>query len=249
MSRKLEGKVAVITGGTTGIGEATARLFLQEGATVVATGSTPKSVEALRARLPGVTALVSDAGDGRAIEALVAEVKRRHDGIDVLFLNAGVGQFGPIAEFPEDRFDELFRVNFKGPWLTLKHAGPLLRAGGAVVLNTSVNNQVGMAGTSVYAATKAALRSLARTAAQEFVGQGVRVNAVSPGPVKTPIYDKLGLPAPAVDGFQASLVAQIPLKRMGLPDEIARAALFLASDDSSFMTGEELVVDGGFTSL
>jgi len=167
--------------------------------------------------------------------------------VDVLFLNAGVAKFGQIESLDEALFDETFRVNVRGPWLTIKHFAPLLRRGGSIVFNSSINNQLGMAGSSVYAASKAAVRSLVRVAATELAEAGVRVNAVSPGPIETPLYGKLGMSAEVVQGFAKGLIAQIPLRRFGTSEEVAKAALFLASDDSSFMTGEEIVLDGGMT--
>lgn len=243
---KLQNKQVVITGGTTGIGLATARLFLEEGANVTITGTNPTNLEAAKKELGGrVDVVRSDAGSGSDIAALARTFADKR--VDVLFLNAGVAKFGSIVELDEAAFDESFRVNVRGPWLALKHFAPLLNRGGAVVVNSSVNNLLGMPGSSVYAATKAAVRSLVRTAASELAASGVRVNAVSPGPVETPLYGKLGMPAEAIQGFAQDLVRKIPLQRFGRPDEIARAALFLASDDSSFMTGEEIVVDGGMT--
>ncbi len=244
--KKLENKIAIITGGTTGIGLATARLFAAEGAKVTVTGTRPETLDVARAELRGVADVVaSDAGRAEDIERLAREVKAKHGGLDVLFLNAGIAKFGPITAFDEALVDEMFRVNFKGPWLALKHFAPLLRRGGSVILNASVVDQKGMPGTSAYAATKAAVRSLARTAAAELAEAGVRVNVVSPGPIETPIYGKLGMPADALDAFAKSVVSQVPLRRFGKAEEVARAALFLASDDASFMTGAELLVDGG----
>jgi NAD(P)-dependent dehydrogenase (short-subunit alcohol dehydrogenase family) len=249
MSKKLDGRIALVTGGTTGIGLATARLFHTEGARVIVTGKNPATIEAARASLDGIAEVVSsDSGDSAEIEGLFARIQREHRGLDVLFLNAGVLRGGTIATMGEADFDEVFRVNVKGPWLALKAAIPLLRRGGAVVLNASINAHLGMPGTSAYAASKAALRSFARTAAAELAEQGVRVNAVSPGPTDSGIIEKVYAPAAAAV-VKSALEAKIPLRRRGSTDEIARVVLFLACDDSSFMTGEEVVVDGGMTRM
>lgn len=245
MKRKLQGKVALVTRGTSGIGLASAKLFHAEGAHVIVTGKNPATLEAARATLRGIAEVVSsDSGDAAEIEGLFARVAKEHGGLDVLFLNAGIVRVGTIAEMDEAGFDEVFRVNVKGPWLALKAAMPLLRRGGAVVLNASVNAHLGWAGTSAYAASKAALRSFARTAASELAEQGVRVNAIRPGPTDSGIVEKI-YSAEAAVAARASLEAKIPQGRLGSTDEIARAVLFLASDDSSFMTGAEVVVDGG----
>ena len=250
MGTRLKGKVAVITGGTTGIGLATAKLFHAEGATVVVTGQNEQSVEKAKAELRGVAEVHrSDAADGEQVRDLMSRVAKKHGGIDVLFLNAGIGRFAPIVDFDEATFDLVLNVNFKGPWLAIKHAAPVLRKGASVLVNTSVTNQLGMPGSSVYAASKAALRSLVRTAGAELVEMGVRVNAVSPGPIETPIYAKLGMPKAASDAFAQSVLAKVPQRRFGQPEEIASAALFLASDDSSFVTGAEIAVDGGMTQI
>lgn len=246
--KKLTGKTALVTGGTTGIGLAAARLFADEGAHVVVTGRNPETLAAARAALgPTAEVVASDAGDRKDLEAIADRLRQSGRTLDLLFLNAGVAKFGPIAALPEEDFDETFRVNVKGPWLALKILAPLMKEGGSVVVNSSVNNILGMPGSSAYAASKAALRSLVRTAAAELAPSGVRVNAVSPGPIATPLYGKLGLSEAARQGFAEGLVQRIPLKRFGTSEEIARAALFLGSDDSSFMTGEEIVVDGGMT--
>lgn len=242
---KLESKIVVITGGTTGIGLAAARLFAAEGARVTVTGSNPKTLEAARSELRGVAEVVaSDAGSADDIAQLARSFA---SGVDVLYLNAGIAKFGPIASLDLAAFDESFRINVRGSWLALKHFGPLMRRGGSVVVTTSVNDELGMPGSSAYAATKAALRSLVRVAANESAEAGVRVNAVSPGPIETPLYSKLGMPSEAVQGFAKDLIGRIPMKRFGTSAEVAKAALFLASDDSSFMTGEEIVLDGGMT--
>jgi len=247
MTGKLQGKTALVTGGTTGIGLATAKLFHAEGACVITTGKNPATLEAARASLRGIAEVVaSDSGDARDIEALFNQVAREHGGLDILFLNAGILRVGTIVNMSEADFDEVLRVNVKGPWLALKAAIPLLRRGGAVVLDASINAHLGMPGTSAYAASKAALRSLARTAASELADRGVRVNAISPGPTDSGIVEKV-LPSRDAAAARASLRERIPQKRIGSTEEIARVVLFLACDDSSFMTGEEVVVDGGLT--
>jgi NAD(P)-dependent dehydrogenase (short-subunit alcohol dehydrogenase family) len=248
MDLKLEGKIVLVTGGTSGIGLATAKLFYAEGARVIVTGRNLVTLENARASLHGIAEIVSsDSGDAAAIEDLFAHVAKEYGALDILFLNAGILRGGTIAAMSGADFDEVFRVNVKGPWLALKAAIPLIRRGGAIILNASINARLGMPGTSAYAASKAALRSFARTAASELAEQGVRVNAISPGPTDTGIIEKSGYSAEAAEAAQAWLKAKIPQGRLGSADEIARVVLFLASDDSSFMTGEEVVVDGGMT--
>jgi NAD(P)-dependent dehydrogenase (short-subunit alcohol dehydrogenase family) len=193
--------------------------------------------------------LAADAASESDMRAAIDRARALGDGIDVLFLNAGIVRPAPITDMDVATFDATLAVNLKGPWLTLKAAIPHLRPGASVILNTSVASTTGGAGLSAYAASKAGLRSLARTASRELVGRGVRVNALSPGPIDTPIYDKLGLPPEAGANVKAQMLAAVPLGRMGTPAEIARAALYLASDDSAFMVGAELVLDGGGTQL
>lgn len=244
---KLEGKIAVVTGGTTGIGLATAKRFHAEGARVFATGANPSTLERARTELRGVAEVVpSDAGDADAVRRLFAHVSERAGGIDVLFLNAGILGAGSIVDMPEEAFDAILRVNVKGPWLALKAATPLFRPGGAVIVNGSINGHLGMPGTSAYAASKGALRSLARVAASELAPRGVRVNVVSPGPTDSGILAKMMGPEAAI-AKNAELAERILLGRMGTTAEVAAAVVFLASDESSFITGEELVVDGGMT--
>lgn len=245
---RLAGKRAVITGGTTGIGLATAQLFLQEGARVAITGQSPERLEEARRMLgPDAQVIKSDAGSISDTEAMMAEVGRAFGGIDVLFLNAGIAKFAPLGHVTEAFFDEHFDVNVKGVLFTVQKADPLLQPGASVIVTTSNSNRIGLAGTVVYAATKAATRSMVRVLANELAGRVIRVNAVCPGPIETPIFGKTGLPQEQLQSIAASMITKIPLGRTGQPDEIAKVALFLASDDSSFMTGAEIVADGGWT--
>lgn len=245
---KLQGKVALITGGTTGIGFETARLFVAEGARITVTGSTTDSIAAAQAESgPQVEVMRSDAGSDAEIKRLAQHVEARGTGLDILFLNAGVAKFVPIVETPEELVNEHYRINALGPLLAIKHFAKLIRRGGSIVVNTSVNNIQGMPGTAAYAASKSAARSIVQVAANELSAAGIRVNAVSPGPIETPLIGKLGLPQEVLQGLSGTILTRIPLKRFGKPAEIARAVLFLATDDASYITGEELAVDGGMT--
>lgn len=247
---RLDGKTALITGGTTGIGLAAAKLFRAEGARVAITGQDAGRLEEAREAL-GSDVLVVQANVGKVADAevLAGKVGEAFGGLDAVFLNAGIAKFAPLTDVSEAFFDEQFAVNVKGVLFTVQALLPLLRPGAGVVVNTSVNNRMGMAGTLVYGATKAAARSMVRVLAGELAPKGIRVNAVSPGPVETPIYGKLGLPPEQVQAIAGGLVPKIPLGRFGQADEIARAALFLASGEASFITGAELVADGGWTEV
>lgn len=239
---RLEGKVAVITGGNSGIGLATAREFRREGARVVITGRDARTLAEAARELGGeVLALRSDSANLADIDALFAAVKERFGRVDVLFVNAGVARFAPLEETDEGLFDQTMNINFKGAYFTVQKALPLLSDGASVILNASVGAHVGFPNSSVYSASKAALLSLVRTLSADLAGRGIRVNAVSPGPVETPIFGRMGLAEEAAKG----LGEQVPLKRLGRPEEIARAVLFLASPDSSFIVGTEIVADGG----
>jgi NAD(P)-dependent dehydrogenase (short-subunit alcohol dehydrogenase family) len=250
MPRKLENKVALITGGTTGIGLATAKRFAAEGARVVVTGRNPETLAAARRELESRAEVVeSDAGDEAQIARLFEGLARSHRRLDVLFLNAGIARFAPLPEAKVSDFDAMWAVNVRGPWLALKHALPLLSEGGAVIVNTSVAGQKGLPGSAAYAATKAALRGLIRVAAAELAARKVRVNAISPGPVETPIFGKMGLSAREAEEFVRGAASGVPLGRIGSADEIASVAAFLASDDASFITGSEIAVDGGFAQV
>ena len=246
---RYEGKTAVVTGGSTGIGFAAAKLLVQGGAKVVFTARTKDAVQAAATELgAGATGLVSDTSKLADIEVLAAKVKATLGEVDFLFVNAGIAKFLPLAAVDEAFYDETFAINTKGAFFTVQKLVPHMRQGGAVVVNTSVVDEKGMPTTSVYAASKAALRSLARTLSAELLPRGIRVNAVSPGPITTPIYAKLGMPAAALEGFQAQMRDGNPMKRFGAPEEVARAALFLGFD-ASYTTGAELPVDGGMTQL
>lgn len=245
---KLKSKVALITGGTSGIGLETAKLFRDEGAHVIVTGVDPTRLqEASRQFGPDVLVLRADLRVRTDIDKLIATVRERFVHLDVLFANAGIGFAAPLETVTEDQIDEQFSVNFKGIFFAVQKAAPILSKGGSIVLTTSFLNAVGTPGLSVLSATKAAVRSLALSLGAELAPRGIRVNAVSPGPVGTPFHSKLGLSEKELTELAAGIKAQIPLHRFGGADEIAKAALFLASDDSSFMTGAEVVVDGGLS--
>ena len=248
MSGKLDNKLAVITGGTTGIGLATAKRFVAEGAKVVITGTNPKTLEAARSELGGdVEVMASDASDGAAVKSLFEQVREKFGKIDVLFLNAGIARFAPWDQHSEEDFDRQFAVNVKGPWLAIKHSMPVLNDGASIIATTSVVNRMAMPGASAYSATKAALHQLVRTAATELSPRGIRVNSVSPGPIETPIFSKTGMSAAEMDEMGAGLISQVALGRFGQSEEVANVALSLASDEASFVQGQEFAVDGGMT--
>lgn len=246
----LDNKVALITGGTTGIGLATAQRFVAEGAKVIVTGRNPDTLQAARELLPSsVEVWASDAADPKAIASLFAKVKDTVGGLDVLFLNAGVAAFAPLKDHSLESFDRQFAVNVRGPWLAIKHAESVLNDGASVFVNSSAVKTKGMDGSSAYAATKAAVRSIVRVLATELAPRGIRVNSLSPGPISTPIYSKMGMPPEVVAQLGSALQSQVPLGRFGEPDEIAGAALFLASSLSSYVTGIDLPVDGGLAQV
>lgn len=246
MTKRLEGKVALVTGGNSGIGLATAKRLQEEGARVVISGRSKKTLDdAVKTIGNGVLAIQADVAKLADLDKLYAEVSTRLGKIDVLFVNAGVAKFAPFAETPESVYDEQFNINIKGAYFTIQKALPLLNDGASIILNTSVADSKGNAGTSAYSATKAALRSLARTTAAELVERGIRVNAVAPGPIVTPIFEKTGLPKESVDEFAKEFIAKVPMKRFGQPEEVAGTVAFLASQDASYITGVEINVDGG----
>src|SRR5258707_3815814 len=240
MPKKLEGKVAVITGGTEGIGLATAKLFVREGAYVFITGRRQKeldeAVKAIGSNVSGVQGDVAKLADLERLYETVAKIKER---IDIVFANAGVGEFVPFGAITEEHFDKLFNINVRGTLFTVQKALPLPKDGGSIILNGSVASVKGTAAFGVYAASKAAIRSFVRTWTTDLKDRRIRSNVVSPGPINTPQANRL--PADVI----ARIVSTVPMGRMGEPEEVAKVALFLASDDSSFVTGIELFVDGG----
>jgi NAD(P)-dependent dehydrogenase (short-subunit alcohol dehydrogenase family) len=247
---RLKGKRALITGGTTGIGLATARQFLREGARVMVTGWNEDTLARARQELGREVPVVRvDAGNAGDQHLLRSRVEEAFGQLDVAVLNAGIGVFKPLREWDEQAFDRSFDVNLKGPFFLVQALLPVLANPASIVLTGSVNARIGMPNSSVYSATKAALRSLARTLSGELIARGVRVNTLSPGPVATPIYGKLGLPDAALQEMSQSILKQLPAGRFADPADIAHAAVFLASDESAYAIGSELVMDGGFTTL
>lgn len=245
--KKLQDKVAVITGGSTGIGQAAAKLFHEQGARVFITGRNEKTLAEAKTHLPGdVTAIRSDASKLEDIDALAAELKEKAGHIDVLYVNAGVAKFMPFESITPEIFDEMFNINVRGAYFTIQKLLPLMGEGSSIVLTTSIAADLGMATSSAYGATKAALSSFARTLSNELAPRGIRVNEVSPGPIETPIYDKLGMPDEQVAGFKGMMSELVPVKRFGSADEVAKAVLYLASDDSSYLLGAKIRIDGGF---
>jgi NAD(P)-dependent dehydrogenase (short-subunit alcohol dehydrogenase family) len=245
---RLKGKRALITGGTSGIGFETAREFLSEGARVAITGTNPTTIEAAGKELgDGVLVVRADAGDVAAQKTLAETVGNAFGGLDVLVINAGVAVLKATADWDEGAFDRSLAINFKGPFFLIQALLPILANPCSIVINGSVNAHIGMPNTSVYGATKAALVSLARTLSGELITRGVRVNVVSPGPISTPLYGKLGFGEADLKAVSASIEKQVPAGRFGTPSEIAKAFVFLASDESAFTVGGELLIDGGMS--
>jgi NAD(P)-dependent dehydrogenase (short-subunit alcohol dehydrogenase family) len=248
--KRLQGKVAVVTGGNSGIGLASAQRLHEEGARVVISGRDPKTLDsAVSAIGAGTLAIRSDVSKLADIDQLFSTIASKVGKVDVLFANAGVGKFAPYTAAPEALFDELFAINVKGVYFTLQKAIAHLNDGASVILNTSVVSTKGTENMGIYAATKAAVRSFARTAAAELRSRNIRVNAVAPGPIATPIFGRGGMTEEQIEGFKAGISARVPLGRIGRPQEIASAVAFLASDDASYITGIELNVDGGMANL
>jgi NAD(P)-dependent dehydrogenase (short-subunit alcohol dehydrogenase family) len=248
--RRLEGKTAVVTGGNSGIGLATAKRLHAEGARVLITGRDAATLEAAAAEIGADTLTVrADVSRLAEIDAIFAAVSEKFGKLDVLFVNAGIAKFMPMAKSDEALFDEHFNVNVKGLYFTVQQSMPHMNDGGAIILNTSIVSTKGEANTSIYAATKAAARSIARTAACELLARRIRVNAVAPGYIATPIFAKAGFSAPQVAVFKAGVAERVPMKRLGTAEEVADAVAFLASADASYINGVELNVDGGMGQL
>lgn len=250
MSQRFKDKVAVVTGGNSGIGLATARAYVREGARVAITGRSDATLKAAQKELgPDVLAIKADFSKVAEIASAMDRIKERFGRIDALFVNAGIGKFVPFEEVTEAFFDETMATNLKGAFFTVQKAVPLLSKGAAIVLNASINAHLGMPGSTVYGASKAAVVNLAKTLSADLLSRGVRVNVVSPGPISTPILDRMGLPEEATRQIKDNITQQVPLKRFGHPDEIAAAVLFLSSSESTYVLGTELVVDGGMIQL
>ena len=247
MSR-LQGKRTLITGGTTGIGLETARQFLAEGARVIVTGVNPDSIRKAQAELgPDVPVLHADSASVAAQKELAQAIQAHYGQLDIAFLNAGVSVWQPIETWTEAMFDHSFDINVKGPYFLIQALLPVFANPASVVLNTSINAHVGAINSSVYSATKAAFLNMCKTLSSELLGRGVRINAVSPGPVETPLYDKLGIPYAYREQVNKDITATIPFGRFGMPEEVAKAVLYLASDESRWTVGSEIIVDGGRT--
>jgi NAD(P)-dependent dehydrogenase (short-subunit alcohol dehydrogenase family) len=247
---KLEGKIALITGGNSGIGLATAKQFVNEGAYVFITGRREAELAAAKKQIgKNVTAIQGDVSNLDDLDRLFAQIKKEQGKIDIVFANAGVARYAPIGTITEDFFDSIFDINVKGVLFTVQKALPLLRDGGSIILNASIVGSKGLSSNSVYSATKAAVRSFARTWTTDLKDRGIRVNAISPGPIDTPGLSELLASSETGEQRKKMISNTVPLGRFGRPEEIAKAVVFLASDDASYITGIELFVDGGFAQV
>ncbi|QCK15804.1 SDR family NAD(P)-dependent oxidoreductase [Mangrovivirga cuniculi] len=240
----LNSKVAVVTGGNSGIGYATAKELKNLGATVIITGRNSEKVKNAADELK-VKGLVADVSDLEAIDNLINQIKNEFENVDILFVNAGIFQPAPIGQISEEMFDHQMGINFKGAVFTIEKFLPIINNGGSIINLSSVNAYTGMPNTAIYAASKAALNSYTRTAATELAPRKIRINAVNPGPVSTPIFSKTGMPEEQLNGFAEAMQNRVPLKRFGKPEDVSKLVAFLASDDASFITGGEYNIDGG----
>jgi NAD(P)-dependent dehydrogenase (short-subunit alcohol dehydrogenase family) len=245
---RLKGKRALITGGSSGIGLETAKQFIAEGARVAITARASNAFEHARQQLGDrAIYIVSDAANAAGQRKLSGEIKDQFGGLDVLFVNAGIADLRPVEQWDESGFDNTFGINIRGPFFLIQALLPLFANPASIVLNASINADIGMPNASVYAASKAGLLSMARNLSAELISRGIRVNAVSPGPIATPLYNKLGLSAADLQATSEALQKQIPARRFGQPSEIASAVVFLASDESAFTVGSEIIIDGGLS--
>ena len=251
LGHRFEGKVAVVMGGNSGIGLASAKAFALEGARVILTGRDPDTLRSAAQEVGhGAVARRSDISNLADIESLFAQVRADHGRVDVLFVNAGIGAFLPIEAVTEADWDRVQNTNLKGVFFSVQKALPLMSKGASIVLTGSIGALKGIPTGSVYSASKAGLRALGRSFAAELVGRGIRVNVVSPGPTQTPIINRTsGLPPEAIPALREQMIANTPMKRMGTPEEVAEAVLFLASDAAAFVTGIDFLVDGGAASF
>ena len=244
----LKNKVAVVTGGNSGIGYATAEEFVAKGAQVIITGRNRAAVDAAATKLGnGTLGIIADQASLADTDALVNTVKEHFGKVDVLFVNAGIGTFSPVAEVTEAAFDSIMNINFKGAYFTVQKFLPLLNDGASIILLSSVNAFTAMPNTSVYSASKAALNALGRTLSNELAVRNIRVNTVNPGPINTPIFDKLGMDEESRTSFNNLIKQRVPLNRSGESSEVAKLVAFLASSDASFITGSEYTIDGGIS--
>jgi NAD(P)-dependent dehydrogenase (short-subunit alcohol dehydrogenase family) len=247
---RFQDKVVLIFGGNSGIGLASAVAFAREGARVIITGRDENTLSTAARQIgPQALAVRSDITDLAGTRDLVARVGKEHGRIDVLFVNAGIGKFVPVEQVTEDTWDQIVGVNLKGPYFAVQAAIPFMHEGSSIVLTSSIGHCKGLPGNSVYAASKAGLRSLARNLGAELVGRGIRVNCLSPGPIDTPIINRSGVDPKDVPALREMIRGNIPMKRFGTSEEVAAAVLFLASNESSFITGIDLFVDGGAVSF
>ena len=243
---RLKNKSALITGGSSGIGLETAKQFASEGARIAITARTREGLEQARRELGSAAVYIaSDAGDTAGQKSLAQAIRDNFGTLDILFVNAGVADLRPVDKWDETSFDRCFHTNVRGPFFLIQALLPVFAKPASVILNASINAHIGMPNTSVYGASKAALLSLARTLSGELISRGIRVNAVSPGPITTPLYGKLGLSDADLKATSQAIQSQVPAGRFGNPAEIASAVVFLASDESAFTVGGELIIDGG----
>lgn len=249
-AQRFQGKVAVVTGGNSGIGLGVAKAYAHEGAQVAITGRNQKTLEMAAQEIgSGTLAVQSDAGKVAEIESAMRKINERFGRIDALFVNAGVGKFVPLEEVTEQFFDETVNINMKGVFFTVQKAVPLMPKGSAIVLNASINAHLGMPGSAVYGATKAAVLNMAKTLSADLLEKGIRVNAISPGPITSALLERDGLTQEKLRETKDWIQSQVPMKRFGTPEEVAAAVLYLTAPESAFVLGAELIIDGGMATL